>query len=286
MSQSAIGGITLPDNGNLDIGSGSSDMSAIVVGVRAASSNINVHGSNGAFKASYATVNLAVTALATDDILVIKSGLHTLTAACDIAAKDVSIVGEGLVTIQAAAGADYAFRILLGAQKGGVTFKNLNIIHDDDATQVGIQVNNTSSTGKVNVYVQDCTFECAGNVGEGTAGNSIDIDHASATDAVRVYVTNSTTEGPVNMTSANDGDRLRFCKCTVRGGVVLGNNNYDLELLFEHCVILHGGISGGNSNNRCIYVNCVSETDADPNVYGLVDGDDNVGAAADQIIGS
>ena len=34
MSQSAANGTTLPDNGNVDIGSGSNDIAAIVVGMR------------------------------------------------------------------------------------------------------------------------------------------------------------------------------------------------------------------------------------------------------------
>jgi len=248
--------------------------------------NISVYDAGGYYKRSYTTVNLAVAALVATDIVIIKSGSYTLTAACNITAKDVQIIGEGAAEVIGAAAADYCFKTVLGAQKGGITFKNLVIAHTDDATQVGIQVNNTSSTGKINVYISNCEFECAGDVGDGTAGNSIDIDHASATDAVRVYITDTTTEGPVNMVTANGGDRLRFIRCDVRGGVVTDAGDYDLEMLFQHCAILYHGISGGHNNQRCIYVNCVSATDDDPNVYALVDGNTNQGSATDQIIGS
>lgn len=242
---------------------------------------INVYGSDGNFKASYATIDLAVAALATNDILKIKAGSYTLGASCVIADAGVKIIGEPGTIINGGVGADNCFSIVLGVQTGTkeVTFENLEINHDDDATQVGIQINNTAMTKKLNVYIKNCEFGTDG-------GNSIDVDHADATAAIRIYIDNSTTEGPVNMVTANAGDRIRFNYCTVRGGVVTDAGNYDLEMLYNHCIVLHGGISGGHSNQRCIYINCVSETDADPNVYALVDGDDNVGSATDQIIGS
>jgi hypothetical protein len=243
--------------------------------------NISVHDASGKFKASYATIDLAVAGLVANDILIIKSGAYTLTSALNITKPGVKIIGEGSVEITGFAGADYCFKTVLGAltATAEITFKNLNIIHTDDASQVGIQVDNTSATKKLNVYVDDCTFETDG-------GNSIDIDHADTSNAVRVYGNRCTVEGPVNMVTADNGDRMRFDVCTLRGGVVTDAGNFDLEMLFKDSIILHGGISGGHSNQRCIFVNCVSETDADPNVYALVDGDDNVGSATDQIIGS
>jgi len=242
---------------------------------------INVHGSDGMFKASYATIDLAVAALVAHDILIIKSGSYTLGASCVISKHGVKIIGDGEVEITGGVGADNCFSIVLGAQASTaeITFKNLTINHDDDASQIGIQINNTAMTKKLNVYVVDCEFGTGG-------GNSIDVDHADTSNAIRLYVDRSLIEGAVNMVTADAGDRIRFNYCTVRGGVVTDAGNFDLEMLFNHCIVLHGGISGGHSNQRCIYINCVSETDADPNVYALVDGDDNVGSATDQIIGS
>ncbi len=243
--------------------------------------NISVYDSTGKFKASYATIDLAVAALVANDLLIIKSGSYTLSAGVNITKPGVKIIGEGIVEITAAAAADYAFKTVLGAltSTAEITFKNINIDHGDDSSQVGIQINNTSATKKLNVYVDDCDFESDG-------GNSIDIDHADTSNAIRLYCNRCTFEGAVNMVTADAGDRMRFDVCTMRGGVVTDAGNFDLEMLFKDCIILHGGISGGHSNQRCIYVNCVSETDADPNVYALVDSDDNVGSATDQIIGS
>jgi predicted RecA/RadA family phage recombinase len=245
------------------------------------SSSISLLGSNGILKGTFATINLAVAAAVAGDVVRVGPGEFTLTAGCDITKSGVKIVGAGksVTTIVAAVGADYGFKTVLGAlaASGDVTFSGFTLDHTDDSAQVGIQVSNLAATKKISVYVNDMNFETDG-------GNSIDIDHPDTANAVRVYVDNSTTEGPVNMVTADAGDRLRFNYCTVRGGVVTDTGNFDLEMLFRHCIVKHGGISGGHSNQRCIYVNCVSETDADPNVYATVDADDNVGSATDQII--
>lgn len=223
---------------------------------------IAVYGSDGTYKASYTTINLAVAALATGDILKIKSGSYTLTAACDISAKNCKIIGEGDVTIVAAAAADYAFKIVLGALTATteVTFENLTIDHGDDATQVGIQINNTSATKKINVYINDVDFESDG-------GNSIDVDHADADNAIRVYCKGCTTEGPVNLVCANGGDRFRFSYGNLRGGLVSDAGNVDAEILIAWSTFLLNGITGGHANQRAIFIASASETDADPNVY-------------------
>lgn len=246
-------------------------------------SNIAVYSSAGTFKEAYETIDDAIADLATDDILRIKAGSYTLEDSCVITKAGVKIFGEakGMVTITGASGADNCFSIVLPAQSATseITFTNLVIEHTDDASQVGIQVNNTSNTKKLNVNVNNCEFSTDG-------GNSIDIDHADTGNAIRLYVDNTLIEGVVNMVTANAGDRMRFNYSTIRGGVVTDAGNYDLEMLFNHCIIKHGGISGGHSNQRCIYLFCSSETDADPNVYAIADADDNVGNATDQIIGS
>lgn len=246
-----------------------------------AQAKIAVYGSDGTFKANYTTIDLAVAALASGDKIVLQPGTYTLTAACNITKPNISIIGIGEVEIVGAVGADYCFKTVMGALSAtaGLTFSNLSITHDDDATQVGIQIDNTSATKKINLYVNDVDFNTDG-------GNSIDVDHADADNAIRVYVKRGTIEGAVNFSTKNAGDRLRFSKATVRGGVVTSTDDIDLEVLLDHCIVLHQGISGGHANQRIIAINCASETDADPNVYALYDADDNQGNGTDQIIGS
>lgn len=227
-----------------------------------AEARISIFGSDGVFKASYATINLAVTALATGDVLVIKSGSYTLTGVATIAAKNVKIVGDGVVEIIGAAGADSVFSIVLGVltASAGVTFSNLNIDHSDDATQVGIQINNTDAAKKINVYIYDVDFSSDG-------GNSIDVDHADADNAIRVYCKRCTTEGPVNLVCANGGDRFRFSYGNLRAGLVSDAGDVDAEILIAWSTFLLNGITGGHSNQRVIFVASSSETDDDPNVY-------------------
>ena len=231
---------------------------------------ISIYGSDGKFKASYQTIDLAIAALASNDILKIKSGEYTLTDACDIVVAGVKIIGEGHVEINGASGADYMFKTVLGVQTGTkeIWFKNLTLNHEDDATQVGIQIDNTDMTKKLNVYVEDCDFNTGG-------GNSIDIDHPDATAAIRLYVNGGTIEGAVNAVPANAGDRFRFIGTTLRGGVVLGTDDIAAEIMLKNCILLHEGFTGGHSNSRLYILDSVTETDADPNAYALPDSSDD-----------
>lgn len=213
-------------------------------------------------KRFFETINAAVAAAVADDIINIESGDYTLTAACDITKRGLKIVGLGDVTIRGAAAADYCFKTVLGAltSSAEVTFKNMTIVHDDDATQVGIQVQNTGAGKKILVNLIDVDFESDG-------GNSIDQDHADTSNAIRIYCSRCTTEGPVNLVCADGGDRFRFFNGNLRGGLVSDAGNVDAEITIAFSTFLLNGITGGNANQRVIFIASASETDADPNVY-------------------
>jgi hypothetical protein len=234
---------------------------------------ISIYGSDGKFKASYATIDAAIAALATDDILIIKSGTYSLSAACDITKTGVKIVGDGIVTIKGAANAAYCFKTVFGAltSTSEITFKNVTIDHDiagtTKATMAGIWIINTSATKKINVYLDNVEFESGG-------GQSIDVDNADATAAIRVYAKDCVTEGPVGFAQANAGDRFRFREGTLRGGLVLGTTDVAAEIFIMNSVVLHQGCTGGANTVRLWLVNCESETDADPNVYAITDAAD------------
>jgi predicted RecA/RadA family phage recombinase len=266
----------------LETGTGNSAGSVVVnveINTFPEEGNINVYASTGLFRASYASIDLAIAALVANDILVIRSGSYTLAGACDIEVPGVKIVGDGVVEIVGAAGADYCFKTVLGAltATAELTFKNITIDHGDDATQVGIQIDNTSATKKVNVYLNDCGFESDG-------GNSIDIDHGDTSNAIRMYCDACTFEGPVNAVVADNGDRFRFHGCTLRGGLVTSAGDFDAEILLCDCIVLHEGITGGHANQRLTTVGCVSETDADPNVYAILDTADAAGSHTEQLL--
>ncbi|MFA5323429.1 MAG: hypothetical protein WC373_12220, partial [Smithella sp.] len=266
----------------LETGTGNSTGSVVVnvdINTFPEEGNINVYASTGLFRASYASIDLAVAALVANDVLAIRSGSYTLVGACDIEVPGVKIVGDGLVEIIGASGADYCFKTVLGAltATAEVTFKNISIDHGDDATQVGIQVDNTSATKKINVYLTDCDFESDG-------GNSVDIDHGDTSNAIRLYSNNCVFEGPINAVVADNGDRFRFHGCTLRGGLVTSAGDFDAEILLRDCIVLHEGITGGHANQRLIAAGCLSETDADPNVYAALGTSDAAGSHTELLL--
>lgn len=241
--------------------------------------NVNVYASTGLFKASYASIDLAVAALAANDILTIRSGTYTLAGACDIEVAGVKIIGDGIVEVNGASGADYCFKTVLGAltSTAELWFDNLTINHDDDATQVGIQVDDTDATKKLNVYVNNCDFNTGG-------GNSIDVDHPDTSNAIRVYCDGCYFEGPFNAVTIDNGDRFRFSNCSLQGGLVTDAGDVDTEILLTNCKVLHEGITGGAANQRLICIGCFTETDADPNVYAALDTNDAAGSHTEQLL--
>jgi hypothetical protein len=220
-------------------------------------------------KVFYATIDAAVAAAVANDVIVIESGDYTLVGPVDITKPGISIIGDGNVTINGAPLADYCFRITLGVLKStaGITIANLTINHSDDATQMGIQIVNTGATKKINLYLSDVEFGSDG-------GDSIHQYHGDLTAAIRIYCIRCTTEGPVNLVVGNAGDRFRFAYGNLRGGLVSDAGAYAAEILIAWSTLLLNSITGGASQQRVIFVACVTETDADPNVYlGAVAGD-------------
>lgn len=225
--------------------------------------NGNDSVNDGSFDSPYASINKAVSMVTTaKPNVIVMPGSYTLSAAIDITVSGTKIIGIGQVDITGPVGGDYCFKTVFGTAKGtkSVTFKNLNIDHDDDATQVGIQLINTGATAKVNCYIDDVSFGSDG-------GNSIDIDNLVNGQAIRCYCTRCTTEGPVNIVVKDNGDRFRFSYGNLRGGLVSDAGDYDAEILIAWSTHLLNGITGGHANQRVIFAASISETDADPNVY-------------------
>lgn len=241
---------------------------------------ISIFGSDGAFKASYSTVNLAVAALAAGDILKLKAGEHTLTAACDITEPGwCTISGEPGTTVIGAAGADYCFKTVFGAISStkGVTFENLRIDHGDDATQVGIDCANASATGRINLMVRNCSFESDG-------GDSLYTLHASTSASIRWYTSDNDFEGPVEFTVGNTDDRIRFERCDLIGGLVTGTSATAMEIYLAHCKILHEGVTGGNNAQLMYVLYCLSATDTNPEVYAAIDTNDLAGSQNETVM--
>lgn len=239
---------------------------------------ISVYGSDGVYKASYNTVNLAVAALVADDKLILKSGSYTLTAACDILVP-CTILGDGDVEIVGAAAADYCFKTVLGAISStkSVTIKNINFDHGDDATQIGISFENASATGRINATVTGCEFESDG-------GNSIQVPHTATAAAVRLRVNDSTLEGPLSFTTKNTDDQCRVVNTRLMAGLVTSADNIAMEISLRNCLVLHAGVTGGHASQLIYAMNCFSETDANPNVYAALDTADLAGSHTESLL--
>lgn len=253
----------------------------IFVGNLSIGSQISVFASDGKYKASYQTINLANAALANDDYIIVKEGEYTLTAACDITKTGIKIIGAGKdrTTIIAAVGADYAFKTVLGAitTTKVVSFSGFTINHGDDSTQQGIRVENTGATGRINVMLNDVS-------GESDGGDSIHVDHAATAASIRLYVTGGTFEGPVNYTVGNTDDRIRFEGSTLRGGLVTSATATAMEIELWNCKVLHEGVTGGASQQLLYAAYCLSETDANPNVYAGLNTDDLAGSHTESLL--
>jgi hypothetical protein len=269
----------------LESGTGTSSGSVAInvdIGVYGEEGLINVYDSTGKFKASYATIDLAASALVANDIMRIGQGSHSLSAGVDITKAGVKIYGAGkkLTTVVAAAAADYAFKTLLGALTGSseVFFGDMTIDHGDDATQVGIQVDNALATKKLIVFVDNVDFESDG-------GNSVDVDHTDTTSALRVRVSNSYLEGPVNMVVAHDEDQLHITdNCDAVGGVVTSDGAYTAVILLENSKVLKAGVTGGASQQTLYASGMLAHTDANPDVYSAFVTTDAAGSHTESLI--
>jgi hypothetical protein len=245
----------------------------IFKGSTSVAGGISVFGSDGKFKAAYQTIDLAVAALVEDDILKIGAGEYTLSAACDVLVP-CQIIGEAGTAIIGAAGADYCFRTVLGAiaSTKTVAFKNFELDHGDDNTQIGIEVANVGALARLNVEIEGVET----NAKIATA-HSVQVDHTVTTSAIRLYTKDCCFEGNIYFVVKNTDDRMRFEDCTLRGGLETSADAVACEVFLRHCMILHAGLVGGNSAHLLYALYCLTETDANPNVYALLDVDDSSG---------
>lgn len=212
---------------------------------------------DGSKNRPYKTIAKAVSVESpTRKTILLESGDYTADK-IDITVSGTKIRGLGEVNINGAVGAAYCFKTV---GDNSLTMKNLNINHNANNTQIGIQIINTGATAMTYVYLDDVNF---GSIG----GKSIDIDNVVTGQAIRCYCERCTTQGPVNIVVKNDRDRFRFSYGNLRGGLVTDSGNYDAEILIAWSTFKANGITGGHANQRAIFIASASETDADTNVY-------------------
>lgn len=224
--------------------------------------NGNDDVNDGSFESPVATLAKAlslVTTTRTDIIMM--PGSYTHDTDTDITVNGTKIIGIGNVEIDGSDVTTYGLKTVFGAASGTKEFTMKNISWDS-GEKVGLQLQNTGATAKINAYLDNCDFSA-----DSASYSSIDVDHAVTTQAIRVYATRCTTEGKIDWVAGNDGDRLRFSYGNLRGGLVTSSGDYDAEFLIAWSTFLLNGVTGGHANQRVIFVASASETDVDPNVY-------------------
>lgn len=243
------------------------------------SPNGNDEVNNGYFESPFATIEKAVAAVTTSrKTIVLFPGSYTMSTDTNITVNGTKIIGLGGVEIDGTACTTYVFKTVFGAASGTKEF-TLENLYLDHGHIVGVQLQNTSATAKVNCYMTNVEFGASD-----VAHNSVDIDHAVTTQAIRLYAVSCVFEGPVNAVIGNAGDRLRFDGCTLRGGLVTDTGAYAAEILLKNCIVLHAGVSGGASQQTIYALYCLSETDADPNVYAALDTSDLAGSQTETVL--
>ena len=184
-----------------------------------------------------------------------------MATATDITVNGTKIIGVGGgVSIDGTACTTYCLKTVFGATSGTkvLTIENISLEH---AALVGIQIDNVGATAKVLLTMKNVELGA-------TSGNSLDIDRAGATgQAVRVYATNCTFEGPINMVVKDHGDRLRLKGCTLDLGIVTDAGAYTAEILLQSCIFKVNTITGGASQQIVYFAGSVTNTAADPDVY-------------------
>jgi len=238
------------------------------------------NGRMGDIDCPYASIDAAVAAMTdTKNTVIVLPGSYTLSDEVTCSISGGQIIGIGKPTIVAAKDKDAGFVVAMDATKGTkqFTFDNLCIDHSDDATQVGIKVDNEAMTAKLILYLNGIEFNSNG-------GNSLDVDHTVDTDAIRVYANRSGFEGPVNAEVGNDADRFRFEDSTLRGGLATNDGEFEAEIMCKNCIIKHEGITVGDAKQRLFLLGCYSETDDDPNEYAYIDAADAGSHVATTII--
>lgn len=226
------------------------------------SPNGNDEVNNGYFESPFATIAKAIAAItSTRKTIALLPGAYTHSTDTDITVSGTKIIGLGGVSVTASGVTTYGLKTVFGAATGTKEFTMENLSWDSGA-KVGIQLQNTSAGAKINAYFNDVNFSA-----DAATYSSIDVDHVVTDHAIRVYCTRCTTEGKVDFVAGNAGDRFRFTYGNLRGGLVCGTGDYDLEILIGWSTFLLNGITGGHANQRAIFIASASETDADPNVY-------------------
>ncbi len=230
------------------------------------SSYVSVDGDdtngNGSFQHPYATINAALAvATSTRNTIILMPGEHTITASLSMPLFDLFIVGMSgnpdTAQINAAASVTPLIDISPNTLTATTSYYFTNVAIDNGETsQVGIQVDNANAGKKILVYIDNCWFS--------DGGNSIDVDHDGASDAVRIYVNNNgrEIEGNIAFDVGNASDKFLCRDATFGGTFITAGDNIAALFRFTNCLVPEGAwaSNSGLTTQEIVALSCWSVT--------------------------
>ncbi len=208
----------------------------------------------------------------------ISAGTYQLTKSLAIllAGSGGGLIGIGAVEILGAAAADEAILVdpAVAAATFEYTFQNLHI--RGGANKIGLNVANTATGKKVNLYINQVDLE---DNGSGKSFTSINTD---AANAIRTYFSGPGSVEGIAWTPKDTGDRLTFRNYDIDANLVAAVVDVIATVFFAYCKLPHEGITGGHANNVISAAFC--RTEATPYVPVVVDASDFPGAFSATIL--
>jgi hypothetical protein len=201
-----------------------------------------------------AELEAAVALQTAGQFIFLAPGEYVLTAQLVIpwAARGGGLIGLGDVTIEGAAAADSAIKVM-GYAGGTMEYSlggEIEITGGHDKT--GLILSNAAVSQKTILYVNDSVHFISNGTGVGLAIVN------TGTGAIRLYATCNLGTGwdAVSVTQKNADDKFHFRGISFDTSLTASATDVASNWLFDNCQIAHAGMAGGHANNVVNVVNC------------------------------
>lgn len=201
-----------------------------------------------------AELEAAVAVQVAGQFIYLQPGEYVLSAQLVIpwTAKGGGLVGLGDVTIEGAAAADSAIKVM-GYSGGTMEYTLGGSIEIGGGTdKPGLILSNAGVSQKTILYVNDSVHFVDNGTGVGLAISN------TGTGAVRLYASCAPGTGwdTVTVTQKNADDKFHFRNVSFDETLTASATDVAANWLFENCQIAHAGMAGGHASNVVNCVNC------------------------------
>lgn len=201
-----------------------------------------------------AQLETAVAEQSAGQFIIIMPGTYQLTESLAIllAGSGGGLIGIGAVEILGAAAADEAILVdpAVAAATFEYTLQNLSI--KGGSNKIGLQVLNTATAKKVNVYMNQVDLEDNGT------GKALTIINTDGANAIRVWMNGGNVDG-IAHTPKDISDLLVLRGVSIEENLVAAVVDVVASYFFSNCKIPHEGMTGGHANNVISVVGCWTE---------------------------